>query len=123
MVNVSDVRKRLNYISSDLLPDDVIMAIITDVSNYVDYIKSTNANSELVELCKLMGTCYHALLTYATAIERKGRAVTTSILTQMAEFKVIYEELKEVISRSEESTKPFWNKSVESYYYKVASDP
>ena len=111
---VSDIRARLNWLTSDLIPDDVIQANIDDVSTYVDAVKSTDADSQLVELCKIMGACYHVLLSYACAAERAGREILTSVLQQMTEFKERYTSLLEMIQRSASAPEVFACETTES---------
>jgi len=97
-VTISDVRILLNNIASDLVSDEVIQKNINLVSDYIDAIKDSDADSTLVEQAKLFGAAYQTLLSYSTSVERVGGGTLASALTQASELKTRYEDLVKRIS-------------------------
>jgi len=92
-VTINDVRTILNNITSDLVSDAVIQKNIDLVSEYIDAIKDSDADSSLVEQAKLYGAAYNTLLSYSTSVERVGGGALASALTQASELKTRYEDL------------------------------
>ena len=91
-VTISTVRTKLNNLSEDLVPDEVIQQHIDMATEYINAIKNDDANSTYVENAILVLASLRTYMSYGLAIERATGTLPPAYEEQIAELK---EELQQ----------------------------
>jgi len=96
-VTIDDVRKQLNNLSTDLVPDSTVDQQIKLATERVNKAKSADANTTLVDYATLVYAAYLTYVAYTTEVERSTGFLPASFAVHLAELKEIAETFLRIV--------------------------